>query len=268
MLLRILTYNILRGGVGRESQLAAVITEQSPHIAVLQEATRPDVVARLASATGMTTHGAARGRSLAFLSRIPIAQHRWVRPLFSQHAFLEIVPEGLDVRLFGVHLSAVHAAWTERRRVRELRLLLAAIKSHDQSHHVLLGDFNTLAPDERFDASKLPRRLRVLVWLSGGRIRWQTVAIVLGAGYVDGFRMLHASDPGLTFPTWDPHVRLDYLFLPKPFADRLTSCAVVKDGELVRAASDHFPVSAEMTVDDGVSDPNQNPPTIVADQGP
>ncbi|MGH9175903.1 MAG: endonuclease/exonuclease/phosphatase family protein, partial [Vicinamibacterales bacterium] len=153
MLLRVLTYNILRGGVGRETQLAAVINEQSPDIVVLQEATRPEVVARLASATGMTTSGAVRGRSLAFLSRVPIAEHRWVRPLFSQHAFLEIVPKGLDVRLFGLHLSAVHAAWTERRRVRELRLLLAAIKRHDESHHVLLGDFNTLAPDERLDAS-------------------------------------------------------------------------------------------------------------------
>ncbi len=248
MLLRILTYNILRGGTGRERQLAAVINDQSPHIVFLQEATRPDVVARLASATGMANHGAARGRSLAFLSRIPIAAHRWVRPLFSQHAFLEIVPEGLDVRLFGVHLSAVHAAWTERRRVHELRLLLAAIKRRDE-HHVLLGDFNTLAPDERLDSSKLPRRLRLLLWLSGGRVRWQTIAIVLGAGYVDGFRTLHPADAGLTFPTWDPHVRLDYVFLPKPFADRLTACAVVSDGDVVRSASDHFPVIADMVVE-------------------
>ena len=177
---------------------------------------------------------------------MPIAEHRWVRPLFSQHAFLEIVPDGRDVRLFGVHLSAVHAAWTERRRVRELRPLLAAIKRHDERHHVLLGDFNTLAPDERLDAARLPRRLRALVWLSGGRIRWQTIAIMLGAGYVDGFRTLRPADPGLTFPTWDPHVRLDYVFLPKPFAERLRACAVVSDGDPVRTASDHFPMFAEV----------------------
>ena len=248
MVLRLLTYNIWRGGVGRERSLAAVINAQSPDIAVLQEATRPDVVARLAQDTGMPTYAASRGRSLAFLSRIPIAEHRWVRPLFSQHAFLEIVPDGRDVRLFGVHLSAVHAAWTERRRVRELRQLLAAIKRYDQRHHVLLGDFNTLAPDERLDTARLPRRLRALVWLSGGRIRWQTIAIMLGAGYVDGFRTLCPSDPGLTFPTWDPHVRLDYVFLPKPFAERLRACAVVRDGGLVRTASDHFPMFAEVEV--------------------
>ena len=250
MRLTLLTYNILRGGLGREKQLAAVINDQAPDVAVLQEATRPDVVARLAAATGMRSMGAIRGRSLAFISRIPIAEFRWERPLFSQHAFLEIAPQGLDVRIFGVHLSAVHAAWTERRRVRELRSLLLAIKRHDQTHHVLAGDFNTLAPDELLDVSRLPRRLRWLVWLSGGRIRWQTIAIVLGAGYADGFRTLHESDPGLTFPTWDPHVRLDYVFIPRPLAPSLTACCVVREGNMVRAASDHFPVRAELAVDE------------------
>ena len=113
----------------------------------------------------------------------------------------------------------------------------------------MLGDFNTLAPDERLDAARLPRRLRLLVWLSGGRIRWQTIAIMLGAGYVDGFRQLHGGDAGLTFPTWDPHVRLDYLFLPKPFAERLSACRVVTAGASVPAASDHFPVYGELQVD-------------------
>ena len=113
---------------------------------------------------------------------MPVASHRWARPLFSQHAFLEVVLEGHDARIFGVHLSAVHAAWTERRRVRELRSLLSTTTGFLETFHVVVGDFNTLAPDEKFDFSKLPYRLRVLVWLSGGRIRWQTIAIMLGAG--------------------------------------------------------------------------------------
>ena len=245
--LRILSYNILKGGVGREEHLATVINDQAPDIVVLQEATRPDLVEQLARATNMVVSGAMRGRSLGFMSRVPIAAHRWIRPRWSQHAFLELVPEGFDVRIFGVHLSAVHAAWTEARRVRELRSLLAAIAAHDQTHHVLIGDFNTLAPGERLQVSKLPLRLRTLVWLTGGRIRWQTVAIMLGAGYLDGFRTLHASDAGLTFPTWDPHSRLDYVFVPKPFAARLAACEVVTASPAVRLASDHFPVRADIT---------------------
>jgi endonuclease/exonuclease/phosphatase family metal-dependent hydrolase len=245
--LRVLSYNILKGGVGRVEHLATVINHVSPDVVVLQEATRPAIVGRLAEATSMTAWGAMPGRSLGFLSRVPIAEHRWLRPRWSQHAFLELRPEGTDLRLFGVHLSAVHAAWTEARRVRELRALLTAIKEHDQSHHVLLGDFNTLAPGERLDTTKLPYRLQALVWLSGGRIRWQTIAIVLGAGYADGFREKHKGEGGLTFPTWDPQSRLDYIFLPKPFLERLSACHVVTDSPAVRLASDHFPIQATLS---------------------
>ena len=183
---------------------------------------------------------------MACLSRVAIAAHRYVRPLFSQHAFLEVTAQECGVRIIGVHLSAVHAAWTERRRVRELRSLLDATRSQADAFHVMVGDFNTLAPDEKFDVSKLPYRLRVLVWLSGGRIRWQTIAIMLGANYIDAFRKCDEVSPGYTFPTWDPHVRLDYVFVPKPFADRVLSCHVVGDSPDVKRASDHFPLRIDL----------------------
>ena len=64
---------------------------------------------------------------------------------------------------------------------------------------------------------------------------------------VDGYRTKHVRQPGLTFPTWDPHVRLDYVFLPTAFAGRLTSCEIVDGPEAVRA-SDHFPVLAQLDI--------------------
>ena len=246
MKLKLLSYNIKLGGVGREEFIASVINAEAPDIVMLQEAQRPDVVARVARAAGMGTVIAMRGRSLACISRVPIASYRYARPLFSQHAFLEVVPEGVDARIFGLHLSAVHAAWTEQRRVRELRSILKITRKYDGSLHLLTGDFNTLAPNEALDVSRLPYRLRVLVWLSGGRIRWQTIAIMLGANYVDAFRVCQATGPGYTFPTWDPHVRLDYAFLPKPFADRIVGCGVVTEPADVTRASDHFPLRIEL----------------------
>ena len=242
MTLTLLSYNIKLGGAGREEAIAAVIRSQAADVVMLQEATRPDVVARLAAATGLTATVCARGRSVACLSRLPIESHRYVRPLFSQHAFLEVKPRDLDVRILGVHLSAVHAAWTERRRVRELRSMLHATRQHADTFHLVVGDFNTLAPNEKLDLRQLPSRLRVLVWLSGGRIRWQTIAIMLGANYVDAFRLFERTNDGWTFPTWAPHVRLDYAFVPKPFTDRLTACHVVRDAAQIRRASDHFPL--------------------------
>ena len=246
---RLLTYNILHGGRGRSLPIAAVINSCAPDLVMVQEATDPATLERIAEATGMAEWRSFRRQSLGFLSRQPVVLSKWTRPRFSQHAFIEVVPAGEPLRVFGVHLSAVHAAWTERRRVMELRALLRTVAEHQHGFHVLTGDFNTVAPDEPLDLTRLPLRLRPLVWLSGGRIRWRTIQTVLDAGYVDAFRMRHGSDPGHTLPTTNPHIRLDYVFVPRPFADRVAACDVVRHKEAVRA-SDHFPVVADLLTAD------------------
>lgn len=247
MSLRLLTYNIRYGGSGREDRLLSVIRRCNPDVVVFQEATRPAVVERLARGADMPQWASRARQSLGFMSRIPVAHHEWHQPRLSRHAFLEIVLRGTEFRIFGLHLSAVHAAWTERRRARELRALLKSIERHQAGFHVLAGDFNTLAPGELLDIRHLPRRLRALVWLSGGAIRWRTIQMVLDAHYVDGFRVYHRDVPGFTFPTWNPHVRLDYVFLPEPYVRRLKSCTVITGADVLDA-SDHMPLMAEIDV--------------------
>jgi exodeoxyribonuclease-3 len=245
--LRLLTYNVRNGGVGRAAPIARVIASCEPDIVLLQEATRPEVVADIAARTGMADWRSFRSQSLAFLSRTHVPFAASHRPRFSRHAFLEVAPGGEQIRLFGVHLSALHAAWTERRRLREVQSLLRGVAQHQHGLHVLAGDFNTVAPPEDIDVARLPMRLRPFVWLSGGRIRWRVVQTVLDAGYVDAYRAQHALAPGHTMPAWDPHVRLDYVFVPQTFADRVEQCDVV-DHPDVRAASDHLPVLAVLRV--------------------
>ena len=195
----------------------------------------------------MPNMAAAQRQSLAFMSRIPVDHYEWHRPRFSRHAFLEIGFTEMSFRVFGVHLSAVHAAWTERRRAFELRALLKSIARHQSGFHALAGDFNTLAPGELLDVTRLPRRLRALVWISGGRVRFRTIELVLDAGYADTFRALHPGNPGLTFPTRDPHVRLDYAFVPAGHLERVTSCEVITGPDALEA-SDHFPMLTEIEV--------------------
>src|SRR4030095_5627453 len=238
MTLKLLSYNIRFGGVGREDQLAAAIREAEPDLVILQEATDSQVVERLARATGMNIWAARQGHSLGFISRNEVSHYEW-HPLPERRFFLEVVPAGDEVRVFGVHLRAIHSNWTERRRVRQLRALLEVIKEHQNGFHVLLGDFNTLAPGELLDIRLLPFRLRPMVWLSGGYIRWETIQMMLDAGYVDGDRTIHPVEKGFTFPTWNPHLRLDYVFLPTPFADRLKSCQVLSESLTMAQASDH-----------------------------
>ena len=193
------------------------------------------------------------------MSRVPIQHADWHKPRGSRHAFLEVVVGDDVLRVFGVHLSAVHAAWTERQRTRELQALLTSIARHQHGLHLIVGDFNTLAPGAELDMGKLPLRLHPFVWLSGGRIRWRTVKTILDHGYHDVYRLNHPDAPGMTFPTWDPHVRLDYAFVPSAFAARVRACDVGSSEE-ARAASDHFPLwvdidtSASVTHDDSTAE--------------
>lgn len=245
--MRLLSYNIRRGGAGREEALLATIAGCEPDIVVFQEATEPAVIKRLATGMSMAHCGAMPKYSLGFMSRIRMTHVEWHRPRFSRHAFLELAPEGMDIRIFGVHLSAVFAAITERRRVFELRALLRSIAHHQRGFHTLAGDFNTVAPGELLDVGALPRRVRAAMWVSGGRIRWRTIQIVLNAGYIDAFRAQHPADPGLTLPAARPQVRLDYVFVPSTHIHRLHSCDVVRS-ESARSASDHLPLLATLDV--------------------
>jgi endonuclease/exonuclease/phosphatase family metal-dependent hydrolase len=241
--LRLLSYNIRFGGTGREEEIAAVVRGCAPDVVVLQEASNPKVVARVAERCEMPFWGSRAGESVAFMSRLEIAHHTWYDPWPLRRAFLEIVPAGLAWRIFGVHLSAIHSNWTERRRAVELRALLDAIRAHEHGPHLVVGDFNTLAPGEELDLARLPYRFRAVVWVTGGRIRWRTIQMMLDGGYRDAWRSVHPEGAGHTFPTWDPHVRLDYAFVSAAGADHVKECEVrMEAGAPARAASDHFPL--------------------------
>lgn len=248
MSFRLLSYNIRFGGRGRESRIAEVIRSVSPDLVVFQEATDPKVIERLAEATQMPFWAARARHSIAYASRSPVAAHEWRNPSGARHSFMEIVLADGETRVFGLHLSARFSKWSERKRAREIRALLEGIRLHQHGFHALVGDFNTLAPGELLEVRRMPRWIRALVWLSGRDIQRETIQIMLDANYVDCFRSLYPHERGSTFPTWDPHVRLDYVFLPSAFADRLRECRVVREPDAVFRASDHFPLLAHLDI--------------------
>ena len=244
MILKLLSYNIRFGGLRREARLAEVINAAKPDLVVFQEAIAPSVIETLAKVTQMPVWGAIKNRSSGFISRVDIAHYKWHFPEGSKHSFLEIVPAGTNARIFGLHLSARFSKWDERKRAREIRALLQAVAAHQKGVHLLVGDFNTLAPGELLDVQRMPAWIRALVWLSGRDIQRETIQVLIDAGYVDGFRLLH-TERGYTFPVWDPHLRLDYVFLPQHSASRIKSCEVIANSNTL-TASDHFPLLAEV----------------------
>jgi exodeoxyribonuclease-3 len=252
---RLLTYNIREGGVGRAGEIADVIKSANPDVVALQEARDPVTVERIAKLAGFEHWGSRASHSTGFLSKAPVREHTWRRPPRTRHAVLEVtLGDGLP-RLFVLHLRAWFSKWSERQREIELRGLLDGIKEQLErenrayAFHIVAGDFNALAPDETFDPSPMPRWIRGMIWLSGRDMARSTITLMRSEGYVDAWRTLHAgegSDPGYTFPVWNPHVRLDYVFAPAEFASRFTFCEVRKNPDLVKTASDHFPLLVDI----------------------
>lgn len=248
MTLKLLSYNIRFGGRGREARISEVIREAAPDLVVFQEATDTRVIQRVAEETGLGIWAARPAHSIAFITRLPVSYHEWHYPQGARHSFLEIVLAGSETRIFGLHLKARFSKWSERRRAFEIRALLDGIRRHQEGFHVLVGDFNTLAPGELLDVRRMPRWIRALVWISGRDIQRETIQIMLDASYVDGYRILYPEDKGYTFPVWDPHLRLDYIFLPAAFTKKLLSCEVINT-DAARRASDHFPLLSRLDVE-------------------
>lgn len=246
-MLRLLSYNIRFGGRGRTRALAEVIRGVDPDVVLLQEAIDPRVVSELAKEAGYAHFGSRPEHSIGFLTRIPVSHQAWHQPGNARHPFLELVLEGVDCRIFGLHLVAWFSKWTERKRAREMRALLDGIREHQHGFHVIAGDFNALAPGELLEVRKMPRWIRAMIWLSGREMSRETIQLMLDEGYSDSWRRLHPNDPGFTFPTWDPHVRLDYAFVPARDAERVAVCEIVRTPEaVIKEASDHAPLLIEL----------------------
>ena len=248
MIIKILSYNIRFGGVGREENIANVIKALSPDLVIFQEAIVPEVIRRISALAALPFWTSQTGHSIAYSSRVNISHSEWHAPRGSAHPYLEMVLAESGAHIFGLHLRAMLSKWGERRRVKEIKALLENIKDHQHGFHILIGDFNSLAPGELLNTRKMPAWIRTMVWLSGRDIQRETIKTLLDLGYVDGYRFFHEHEAGYTFPSTDPHIRFDYLFLPKSYVSRLKSCEVITSLKGVEKSSDHLPLLVEIDV--------------------
>jgi endonuclease/exonuclease/phosphatase family metal-dependent hydrolase len=157
-----MTYNILAGGGPRLDFIEQVIRAAGADLIGVQEVTRPVNLARLAERLGM--HDAVgwspSGWHVGLLSRWPILSTRSHGGPMLTRALLEALvelPGGERLSVCTTHLPAQFSERRrgERRRLRELDVILgylsaAGLVEGTSQAQVLLGDFNSVAPGERF----------------------------------------------------------------------------------------------------------------------
>ncbi len=250
MTLRLVSYNIRRGGRRRSRLISEVLRRLDPDLVVLQEAIDPWVVAEVGREIGAGVILAAPGRSVAVLSRMGELEASWHRGTHGPR-YAEVQLPSIDARLLGLHLTAGLSGRGERRRAREAEQVLATVAggSGAAARVVLAGDFNAVAPGDLPAVRQLPAWIRILLRVDGG-ISTRVMQRLLGAGFVDAFRLRNPDTPGATVPSDAPAVRLDYVLLGASVAPRLIECRVVgADPVLLAAASDHLPILVELATE-------------------
>ena len=206
MALRIVSYNIRFGGGGRLERIAETLSAIEPDVVVLQEASNPVAVDRLAKLTGLEYPICRSGVSVAAISRSPL-RHSWHDPPRTR-SFLEFEAPESGLRFFGLHLPSGLSRRGERVRLRHIESLLAVAGGEAGPRTVLVGDFNSVGLGDEPLVATMPLWLRLLLRFDGGT-RTEVMDRLAKAGWVDVFRRMHPDDPGFTLPAASPRVRLD-----------------------------------------------------------
>lgn len=250
--MRLLTYNILKGGQERETQIIEVIRSVAPDVVVVQEVLEANHFRHIATALGMSPYlTQSQGHvplRVGLLSRLPVLDFRtlglWPVWPGCLQATIQLA-NGHSLTVFGLHLAAYYPWFMELWRTYQLRTLLRYIQRTAPEWHVLAGDFNTIAPEDKASLMKAPLWVKAQAWFQLGYIPRWALGTLLDAGYVDCFRELHPKGDGFTLPSVDPQVRLDYVFAAPSLNEALRECRVITSPKTVTAASDHLPVLTE-----------------------
>ena len=173
--LRVATYNILLGGERRRELVAGVLRRIDADVVALQEVSDVDHIRELARSLHMDMFlGEPSDPELrmhtAILSRLPVRSWRNRRHhgrMLRSHLHCDIETGGAALPVVGVHCLHLAARFGERnkgeaRRIKEISAVLTDINDEPPLPHMLIGDFNALAPGDDILATAFFRRMNEL----------------------------------------------------------------------------------------------------------
>lgn len=156
-----------------------------------------------------------------------------------------LLPDGRTFTAYVTHLD--HKS--ETARMVQLRVARTWLVRDRNRPHLVMGDFNAVSrwdwTEERLAA------LRAQPTSQGGGLAGddgkgpQVVEAMEKAGYVDLYRRF-GEPGGVTFPTQDWPIRIDYFFASQSLAPMVTNCTIWTESDGV---SDHRPVLVELNLE-------------------
>lgn len=154
--------------------------------------------------------------------------------------------KGKTYRFALTHLSPL----SEEMRIKDIGRILEALR---QRRSFLMGDMNSISPQDIIDDSALLRKAKKLRIRKFGkdRIEKEVIALVLKKGLIDLTH--HFGRPAVySVPTrfvHDPNhfarLHLDYIFITRDLRKKVERAGVLRNKE-TDSISDHYPVVAQM----------------------
>ncbi len=253
--MRLVSYNILDGGVGRADPLAEILQAQRADIVVLLEADELSVVERIAARLEMDfVFSGGKKHACAVLSRFAIRDsvnyallHPDLTNSFTLAAMVE--PDGRIWRVGAIHLHAKALLKDEQKRLKEAQAILYLTqKLRDTGmSHLLVGDFNANSPIQKIVREKCKPSTQEQMDQNGGTVPRQVIERLLEEGYVDTLQARwgeRAAEMG-SFSTQYPGQRVDYIFAHGIASEQVADAWIEKD-RLATYASDHYPIGVEI----------------------
>ncbi|MEQ7799676.1 endonuclease/exonuclease/phosphatase family protein [Pedobacter sp. ASV1-7] len=192
-----------------------------------------------------------RGYPVALISRYPIRNIKRVAD--------QMLHGYLYGEIKGYHFIVLHLnPFDYRKRNDELSHVFEQINALPKSSKILImGDFNSLSPQDSLNYNYNRRKLEMLVRheasrpniknVNNGKFDYSVIQSLLSAGFVDSWKLMNPSSFEKSAPTpimkadRDQYVRIDYIWASKRLAKRIAVANIIKD-EITDRLSDHYPM--------------------------
>jgi endonuclease/exonuclease/phosphatase family metal-dependent hydrolase len=229
---RIMTYNILYGGVGRERLIRDVVSAIRPDVAVFTEVTAADSFESIADGVGPYCAGrdGRTGREYpVIVSRWPIGDVQLHGPPWAPRRWVEATVRpfgGPPVTIHGIHLVPQPLWPFELLRRQEVHWLVKRMRTRGPALQIAAGDFNALMVGDAQRREGAPLWVRLQWLLQGGTTPRWALRLLADDGYTDCYRASHPQEGGFTVPAWNPNARIDYIFASADLKNALRSSGV------------------------------------------
>lgn len=210
--MKIASYNIKDGGIGREPLIMQVIEQINADVLLLQEVVYPHLLEEISKKNRLFYYIATGNskRNIAIMSKYQFSSINSYHPFSLKHTLLEakIKKGNEEISFFGIHLAPYPFLFFEIWRLVEISIILSRIKRIEKSNSILCGDFNSVAPNDTVSLNHFPKWMQlILVLTQAGIFPSLVIRKVVKSGFVDCQSEFGRNDLGFTLPALDPNVR-------------------------------------------------------------